>query len=98
MPSELQVGTETSRRGKDETRPTPKRDRRSRKTPGRYRMNVVEELFALDHPDEPPTMHLELRVAGSLDEGKLREAVAFAVATHPMTQARQVAGRFLLRP
>src|SRR3954451_19390735 len=98
MPAEVQAETAPSQRASDETRLDPKDARGSRKIRERYRMHIVEELFALDHPDEPPTMQFELRVSGSLDEGRLAEAVAAAVAVHPMTQARLVARRFLLRP
>src|SRR3954451_13300934 len=97
MPAEVQAETAPSQRASDETRLDPKDARGSRKLRARYRMHAVEELFALDHPDEPPTMQFELRVSGSLDEARLTEAIAAAVALHPMTQARQIARRFILR-
>src|SRR3954453_11501622 len=98
MPDQLETESSPTLRRADGTRSEPKRSRWSRNKVARYRMHAVEELFALDHPDEPPTMQFELRVSGSLDEARLTEAIAAAVALHPMTQARQVAGRFILRP
>ena len=62
-----------------------------------FRM-IEEILQSLDRPDEPFNIHLELRVAGSLEERALLAAVGAAVATHPMARARKVARRILLRP
>ncbi len=63
----------------------------------RFPMSAPEEVFANDRTDEPATMHFELRVSGSFDEGKLRGAIAAAIATHPMSQVRLIARRFALR-
>jgi NRPS condensation-like uncharacterized protein len=62
-----------------------------------FRM-TEEILHSLDRPDEPSTIQFELRVAGSLSERELRAALDEAVARHPMTRARKVASRFLVRP
>ena len=60
---------------------------------------MTEEIFhSLDRPDEPANIQVEIRVSGSLDERRLRGAVAAAVAAHPMTRARKVSTRLLLRP
>ncbi|WP_165249415.1 hypothetical protein [Paludisphaera soli] len=60
---------------------------------------LTEELLHLiDRPDEPASIQVELRLSGTIDEGKLRSAVATAVAVHPMAQASRAAGRVLLRP
>lgn len=54
---------------------------------------VDEAIHLLDTPAEPWSIELELRVRGSLDEGRLRAAVAVALASHPMTRARQAPAR-----
>jgi NRPS condensation-like uncharacterized protein len=60
---------------------------------------MIEEIFhSLDRPDEPSSIQVELRVSGSLRERELREALGTAVAAHPMTRARKVSRRILLRP
>jgi NRPS condensation-like uncharacterized protein len=59
---------------------------------------LEEILHSLDRPDEPSTIQVELRVAGSIQERELREALGAAIAAHPMTRARKVSRRILLRP
>jgi NRPS condensation-like uncharacterized protein len=59
---------------------------------------LEEILHSLDRPDEPSSIQVELRVAGSIHERELREALDTAVAAHPMTRARKVSKRILLRP
>src|SRR5215213_1182005 len=61
--------------------------------------NLAEEAWQFRHPlDETPNIQLELRFSGSLDGHDLRRAILAAVAVHPMTRARKVAGRALLCP
>ncbi len=65
----------------------------------RLPFSVFEELLTIgDRPDTPSTIQTEYRFKGVLDEGRLRAAVAAAVAAHPMTRARQVSPRARLRP
>jgi NRPS condensation-like uncharacterized protein len=65
----------------------------------RFPFTLGEELFhLLDSPDEPATVHVELRVTGHLDDAALREAVAVATAMHPMARVSKAAGRILARP
>lgn len=60
----------------------------------RLAFNVVDEAVQLlDSDAEPWSIHLELRVAGALDEGRLRAAVAAALARHPMGRARRATSR-----
>ena len=46
-------------------------------------------MRALDEPDRPQTIELEVAVRGHLDEARLRQAVLDAAARHPMARARQ---------
>lgn len=64
----------------------------------RFPMNIAEEIFAPDHPDQPPTMHFELRVAGRIDEARLADSIARACEAHAMTRVRLASRRFLIRP
>jgi NRPS condensation-like uncharacterized protein len=65
----------------------------------RVAFGFLEELMDVAHSaDEPLTVQIELRVAGSLGEAALRDAIRKAMAVHPMTRARKAAPRFLLRP
>jgi NRPS condensation-like uncharacterized protein len=60
----------------------------------RLAFNVVDEAVQLlDSDAEPWSIHLELRVAGALDEGRLRAAVPEALARHPMGRARRATSR-----
>jgi NRPS condensation-like uncharacterized protein len=62
-------------------------------------LTFLEELWQQRNPpDETSNIQLELRVSGTLDECRLREAVAAAAAAHPMTRARNTARRWLTRP
>ncbi len=65
----------------------------------RTSFSSAEELWVLrEPPDETANIQLELRISGSLDEQDLREAIGAAVVAHPMTRARKVARRLLMRP
>jgi NRPS condensation-like uncharacterized protein len=51
-------------------------------------LSAIDEAIQLvDSADEPWSVHLEARVAGVLDESRLRAAVAAAVALHPRARA-----------
>ena len=67
--------------------------------PVRVPFSVFEELLNLaDRPETPSTIHTEYRFEGVIDEDRFRDAVAAAVAVHPMARARRVAPRVWLRP
>ncbi len=52
-------------------------------------LNSMDEMFMhLDVPTRPLTVHLEVRVNGALDEGRMRKAVQVAVEQHPVARAR----------
>jgi NRPS condensation-like uncharacterized protein len=52
--------------------------------------NVADEaVHLLDSEAEPSSVHVEARVAGRLDDGRMRAAVAAAVARHPLARARR---------
>lgn len=86
-------------RGRAWTRPAEGIAPQSMKAGIRIPFNCAEEGWQLiDPPDETANIQLEVRVAGVLEEEELRRAIATAVAAHPMTRARKVARRFLLRP
>lgn len=56
----------------------------------RVPFNVVDQVVLLmDSPAEPWSVHLEARVAGTLDEERLRTAVHSALRRHPMGRARK---------
>jgi len=56
--------------------------------------NVVDEaVHLLDSEAAPWSIQLEVRVAGHLDEARLREALGRALANHPMARARKAAAR-----
>lgn len=56
--------------------------------------NVIDEaVHVLDSPTEPWSVHLEIRVAGRLDEQRLRSAVPQALAAHPLARARKMPAR-----
>ena len=60
----------------------------------RVPFNVVDEVVhLLDTEAAPWSVQLEARVTGSLDEGRLRDAVASALARHPMARARKAPSR-----
>jgi NRPS condensation-like uncharacterized protein len=67
--------------------------------PSQFPLSLAEELFlGLDAPGEPGTMHLELRVAGSLDPARLETAARTAANRHPMTRVALAGRRRLWRP
>jgi NRPS condensation-like uncharacterized protein len=56
----------------------------------RVPFNVVDEVVHnLDTDTEPWSIQLEVRVEGSLDEGRLRTALSEALLRHPMARARK---------
>jgi NRPS condensation-like uncharacterized protein len=56
--------------------------------------NVVDETIRfVDAPGEPWTVQAEARVPGVLDDARMRDAVAAALACHPMARARQAPWR-----
>ncbi|MGW5715166.1 hypothetical protein ACWEVP_03295 [Amycolatopsis sp. NPDC003865] len=60
----------------------------------RVPFTLVDELGCwLDRPDEPNCVLLEAEVAGRLDSARLREAVAAALAAHPLARARRARHR-----
>ena len=60
----------------------------------RVPFSVVDEaVLLLDAEAAPWSIQLEARVAGRLDEHRLRSAVAEALRRHPMARARKVASR-----
>ncbi|MEA2615753.1 MAG: hypothetical protein QOE72_1536 [Chloroflexota bacterium] len=78
-------------------RPRGRRERPAGAEPAslpRLDFNVVDEAVQLlDSDAEPWSIHLEVRVAGALDEARLRAAVAGALARHPMGRARRATSR-----
>jgi NRPS condensation-like uncharacterized protein len=63
---------------------------RARRRRDELDFNIIDEaIHHLDTEDEPWTVHVEARVPGSLDEQKLRCAVASAMRVHPMARALQ---------
>ncbi|MGH9178968.1 MAG: condensation domain-containing protein [Acidimicrobiales bacterium] len=56
----------------------------------RVPFNVVDEVVRLlDTETEPWSIQLELEVAAGLDEARLRDSLAQALARHPMARARK---------
>jgi hypothetical protein len=52
-------------------------------------LNVLDELYLhLNRPEEPWSVHLEIRVEGHVDRRRLEEAVQTAAGRHPLTRAR----------
>ncbi|MBW3546607.1 MAG: hypothetical protein KY452_00520 [Actinobacteria bacterium] len=47
-----------------------------------------EAIYLLDSEAEPWSIQLEVCVAGTLDEVRLRQAVTQALARHPMARTR----------
>lgn len=47
-----------------------------------------EAVYFLDNPVEPWTVQIEVRLGGRLDEARCRQALAAALALHPMARAR----------
>ncbi len=51
--------------------------------------NIIDEGFTHgDDPTQPPTVQIEARVAGHLDEERLRQAMGVALGRHPLARAR----------
>lgn len=60
---------------------------------------VAEEILDYaDVPAQPQTGCVEIRVTGSIDERRLGDALAIAIALHPMARASKAIGRRGLRP
>ncbi|MFO0891883.1 MAG: condensation domain-containing protein [Isosphaeraceae bacterium] len=71
----------------------------SRHVSQRLPLTLTEEIFqVIDDPTLPVTQLAELRVKGNLDEDRLRDSIARAIAKHPMTRARLARARCLLSP
>jgi NRPS condensation-like uncharacterized protein len=55
----------------------------------RIPFNIIDETFVhADDPAQPLTVQMEARVGGSLDEDRMRQALAVVVAAHPLARAR----------
>lgn len=52
-----------------------------------------EAVHLLDTPAEPWSIQLDIRVAGALDESRLRAAIAAALARHPLARAKLLPAR-----
>ena len=51
--------------------------------------STMDEMFLhLDEPTRPLVVHVEVRVAGAIDETRLRDAIRDAVGRHPLARAR----------
>jgi NRPS condensation-like uncharacterized protein len=58
------------------------------------RLNVLDELYLhLDRVEEPWSVHLEIRVEGRVDAGRLEAAVRRAADRHPIARARLAVSR-----
>jgi len=55
--------------------------------------SLDEAIHLLDTPAEPWSVQVEIRVAGVLDESRLRAAIPAALARHPMARASLVPAR-----
>jgi NRPS condensation-like uncharacterized protein len=64
----------------------------------RFPLTTHDEVYLLTRREEPPTLHLEYRFTGALDEARLREAAGAAVEAHPMLRARLASRRRFLTP
>lgn len=63
---------------------------RSDESVERVSFNLIDEVVhLLDTPEEPWSVQLELRVAGRLDEARLRAALDEALRRHPLSRARR---------
>jgi NRPS condensation-like uncharacterized protein len=57
-------------------------------------LNVLDELYLhLNRPDEPWSVHLEIRVEGRIDGTRLQRAVREAAGRHPIIRARLAPSR-----
>jgi NRPS condensation-like uncharacterized protein len=52
------------------------------------RLSVLDEVFVDADVDEPPSVHVELRVGGTIDASRLEDAARAAAYRHPMARAR----------
>ncbi len=53
------------------------------------RLNVLDELYLhLNRADEPWSVHLEIRVEGTIDRDRLEQAVRAAARPHPIIRAQ----------
>jgi NRPS condensation-like uncharacterized protein len=69
--------------------PAPEEEPPSSARPLQVPFGLVDEaIHLLDSEADPWSIQLEARVAGPLDEGRLREAVASALSRHRMARAR----------
>lgn len=60
----------------------------------RASFNLVDEIVQLlDTREEPWSVQLEVRVAGRMDENRLRQALTQAVQRHPLARARAAPSR-----
>jgi len=51
--------------------------------------SAMDEMFLhLDEPTRPLVVHVEVRLAGAVDEARLRDAIRDAAARHPLARAR----------
>ena len=67
---------------------------RSDRPPDRAPFSVIDEaVHLLDTEAAPWSIQLEVRVAGSLNEGRLKSAITAALDRHPMAGARKAAAR-----
>ncbi len=55
--------------------------------------SIDEAVHLLDTPAEPWSIQLEVRVAGQLDEDRLRAAIPEALSHHPMARAKLLPAR-----
>jgi hypothetical protein len=52
-------------------------------------LNVLDEFYLhLDREDEPWSVHLEVGLAGRVDERRLRDAIVVGARAHPLSRAR----------
>jgi NRPS condensation-like uncharacterized protein len=57
-------------------------------------LNVLDELYLhLNRPEEPWSVHLEIRVAGQIERDRLEAAVHEAARRHPLARARLAPAR-----
>jgi NRPS condensation-like uncharacterized protein len=57
-------------------------------------LNVLDELYLhLNRPEEPWSVHLEIRVEGQIDRARLEAAVRKAADRHPLMRARLAPAR-----
>jgi NRPS condensation-like uncharacterized protein len=58
------------------------------------RLNVLDELYLhLDRPEEPWSVHVEIRAEGRIDAARLEAAIREAALRHPIARARLAESR-----